>query len=149
MLGAFMPARLCWYVGAFVAIIVMSQLALEEMLRAHYRRCKGVDGKLNERLRNDEAGFAGLISQAEADGWLSHEEATQLNKLRRDLRNPYVHPHDLNTPNVFEKHNWLQQVIKTTASQLAGNSAEDEARQSIGTLAELLPRISCRFWGTE
>ena len=68
MLGAFMPARLCWYVGAFVAIIVMSQLALEEMLRAHYRRCKGVDGKLNEHLRVDEADFSGLINQAEADG---------------------------------------------------------------------------------
>lgn len=143
----FEEARLCWYVGAFVATIVMSQLALEEMLRAHYRRWKGVDGKLNERLKVDEASFSDLISQAEADGWLSRDEAAQLNRIRRDLRNPYVHPHDLNTSNVFAKPNWLRQLIKITASQLGENGAEDEARQSIGALVELLPSISRRFWG--
>lgn len=58
----FEEARLCWYVGAFVATIVMSQLALEEMVRAHYRRWKGVDGKLNEGLKVDEASFLNLIS---------------------------------------------------------------------------------------
>jgi len=143
----FEEARLCWYVGAFVATIVMSQLALEEMLRAHYRRWKGMDGKLNERLKVDEASFLNLISQAEADGWLSREEAAQLNKIRRDLRNPYVHPHDLKTSNVFAEPNWLRQLIKITASQLAENGAEDEARQSINTLVELFPSISRRFWG--
>ncbi|MCL0057655.1 hypothetical protein M1N05_01105 [Dehalococcoidales bacterium] len=143
----FEEARLCWYVGAFVATIVMSQLALEEMLRAHYRRWKGVDGKLNEDLKVDEASFLDLISQAEADGWLSSEEAALLNKIRKDLRNPYVHPHDLNTSNVFAKPNWLRQLIKITASQLAENGAEDEARQSISALVELFPTISRRLWG--
>jgi len=145
----FEEAWLCWYVGAFVATIVMSQLALEEMLRAHYRRWKGVDRKLNERLKVDEASFSDLISQAEADGWLSRDEASELNRMRRDLRNPYVHPHDLSTSNVFAEPNWLRQLIKITASQLVERGAEDEARQSISALVELLPGISRRFWGME
>lgn len=144
----FEEARLCWYTGAFVATIVMSQLALEEMLRAHYRLCKGVDGKLNERLKVDEASFSNLINQAETDGWLSREEATQLNRIRRDFRNPYVHLHDLDTSNdLFAKPNFLRQLIKITAAQLAGNGAEDEARRSISALVELFPSISRRFWG--
>jgi len=142
----FEEARLCWYIGAFVASIVMSQLALEEMLRAYYRSWKGVDGKLNECLKVDKASFSKLINQAKVDGWLSPKEATQLNKIRNDFRNPYVHPHDLKTSNTFEKPNWLQQLIKITASPLAEKGTEDEARESISVLLELFPRISRRFW---
>lgn len=145
----FEEARLCWYMGAFVATILMSQLSLEEMLRAHYRLHEGVDGKLNERLKVDEAGFLDLISQAEADGWLSREEAAQLNKIRRDSRNPYVHPHDLRASNVFAEPNWLRQLIKITASPLAENGAEGEARESIETLLKLFLSISRRLRGME
>ncbi len=74
-------ACLCWYLGAFVATIVMSQLALEEMLRAHYRRWKGADGKLNDRLKVNKASYSDLISQSETDEWLSHDEASDLNRI--------------------------------------------------------------------
>jgi hypothetical protein len=124
----------------------MSQLALEEMLRAYYRRCKGVDGKLNEGFKVDEASFSNLINQAEIDGWLSPKEAAQLNKIRRDFRNPYVHPHDLKASNTFAEPNWLRQLINITASPLAEKGAEDEARESISALIELFPSISRRFW---
>ena len=75
-------ARLCWYMGAFVAAIVMSQLAFEETLRSHYRVKRGVDGKLNEHKKLNEAGFADLIKQAGDDGWLSLEEAAALNRYK-------------------------------------------------------------------
>ena len=145
----YQEARLCWYMGAFVAVIVMSQLALEEMLRAHYRVEKGVHGNLNERIKVDEASFTDLIRQSEADGWLSPEEAAVLNRIRRNFRNPYVHPHDFGIDNEFSKPNFLRQLIKITAPQLVESGAEDEARESIKILVTLFPSISRRFWGIE
>lgn len=140
-------ARLCWYMGAYVAAIVMTQLAFEEMLRSHYRVAKGVGGNLNDRKKVDDAGFADLINQAKGDGWISSEEAAALHKIRRDYRNPYVHPHDFDESNDFSKANFLRQSIKITAPNLVGGGAEGEARESISLLITLLPTISRRFWG--
>jgi len=64
-------ARLCWYVGAFVASIVMVQLAFEELLRSHYRVAKGVGGKLDCGKKVDDAGFANLINEARNDMYIS------------------------------------------------------------------------------
>ena len=140
-------ARLCWYVGAFVATIVMTQLALEETLRAHYRVWKGIDGKLNDRLKMDEAGFADLIRQAEADGWLRTNEADALNKIRKEFRNPYVHTRDINANVQLAKPTAFAQYLKIHAPQFLGSGAEDEARESIKILVGLFRNISRRAWG--
>jgi hypothetical protein len=89
----FEEARLCWYVGAFVAAILMVQLAFEEFLRSQYRVAKGVGGELRSGIKVDRAGFAELIVQARSDGFLSSSEANELHALRK-RRNPYVHTKD-------------------------------------------------------
>ena len=104
-------ARLCWYIGAFVAVIVLTQLCFEELLRSHYRVSKGVSGYLNERLKVDDAGFKALIDRARADDWLNIDEANALNRVRRDFRNSYVHVHDFKVDNDFLKPNFLRQYI--------------------------------------
>jgi len=143
----YQEARLSWYMGAFVATIVMSQLAFEELLRSHYRIAKGVGGNLDEHIKVDEAGFADLIRQSEADGWLHPAEAALLSRIRKDFRNPYVHPHDFDVANRLSKPNFLRQLMKIVAGQLVGSRAEDEARESIRTLVTLFPTIARRFWG--
>ncbi len=60
-------ARLCWYVGAFVATIVMVQLSFEELLKSHYRMAKGIGGKLDYGKKVGRATFCDLISEAKKD----------------------------------------------------------------------------------
>ena len=110
---------------------------------------KGVGGNLNGSKKVNEAGFADLINQAKDDGWISSGVATALHKVRRDYRNPYVHPRDFDEGNDFSKPNFLRQQIKITAPELLGGGAEDEARQTIMLLVTLFPKISRRFWGIE
>jgi len=140
-------ARLCWYVGAFVSAIVMSQLALEEALRSYYRAAKGVGGRLNELVKVDEASFADLIRQAEADGWLCPNEADALTKIRKEFRNPYVHTRDTKANDQLVKPTAFTQYLKIHAPQLLKSGAEDEARESIKILAGLFRSISRRAWG--
>ena len=71
-------ARLCWYVGAFVSTIIMTQLAFEELLRSHYRVAKAVGGSLDCGKKVNEAGFFDLINEAEKDGWILQSEAESL-----------------------------------------------------------------------
>ena len=143
----YQEARLCWYMGAFVATIVMSQLAFEELLRSHYRVAEGVGGNLDDHIKVDKAGFNDLIKQSEADRWLYPEETALLSRIRKDFRNPYVHPHDFDVGNRLLKPNFLGQLTKIVAGELVGSGAEDEARQSIRTLVTLFPTIARRFWG--
>ena len=142
-------ARLCWYIGAFVATIVMSQLALEEMLRAHYRVFKGIKGRLDVGAGKlvDEATFANLIEQAKIDSWLSSQAAKALHKLRSENRNPYVHPKDIDINKNARKPDAFKQHIKIVAPDLLEVGVEDEARKSMTIAGALLRRISRRFWG--
>lgn len=143
----YQEARLCWYVGAFVAAIVMSQLALEEMLRAHYRMAKGVAGELNDHKRVNAARFYDLINQAGTDGLLTSAEAAALHRLRKDHRNPYVHPSDVSAANDLSGPSFLRQHTRIAAPELVGTSTEDEARESIRRLVTLLPNVMRRCWG--
>ena len=127
----------------------MSHLALEEMLRAHYRIVNGVYENPNEWAKVYGANFYELIQESQANGWLSPEETALLSRIRRDFRNPYTHSHDLGINNVFSKPNFLNQLIKITAPQLVESSVEDEARESIKILVTLFPSISCSFWKVE
>lgn len=90
-------ARLCWYMGTFIATIIMTQLAFEELLRSHFRRFKGAEGKVDTRTKINQASFGDLVNAAETQGWISTKHASQLNRLRKELRNPYVHTKDLGT----------------------------------------------------
>lgn len=147
----FEEARLCWYAGAFVAAIVMSQLAFEEALRSHYRLTLGPGGLLASRKEVDRAGFADLIEQARHDQRITLEEAEALGALRKDYRNAYVHTKDLKGAATGSTSHELPpfaiQHFKIVAPEVAGTSVEDEARHAIHMLITMLPRISRRWFG--
>lgn len=144
-------ARLCWYVGAFVATIIMVQLSFEELLRSHYRVAKGVGGKLNYSKKVDQVSFSELIDEAQNDNWISREEAKLLNNLRKNIRNPYVHAKDIKINNDGKSDlmgpNFLIQYLKIKAPEVIGCDVENEAREAIQLLVALLPRISRRCGG--
>ncbi|HET9057296.1 MAG TPA: hypothetical protein VFN30_10680 [Chitinophagaceae bacterium] len=142
-------ARLCWYVGAFVATIVMSQLALEETLRSYFRAANGVKGKLSSGKLVDSAGFADLINESLSLNIISKHEYKQLDKLRCKIRNPYVHPKDISLPKNESKSDFFRQHTKITAPELIGESVEDEASEAISILSNLLPEISSRIFGSK
>ncbi len=144
-------ARLCWYVGAFVATIVMAQLSFEELLRSHFRVAKGVDGKLNCGKKVDHASFSDLIDEAKNDKWISEEEAKLLHDLRKNVRNPYVHVKDIKVNDDGEPNlkgpNFLIQYLKIKAPELVGSDVGSEAKEAIQLLVTLLPEISRRYGG--
>jgi len=144
-------ARLCWYVGAFVATIVMTQLSFEELFRSHYRVAKGVNGKLNCGKRVEDAGFRELIEEAKNDGWISKEEAELLHNLRRNVRNPYVHVKDIKTKDNGKIDttvpNFFTQYLKIVAPEIVGSSVEKESREAISLLVTLFPVVSRRVGG--
>lgn len=134
-------ARLCWYIGAFVAAIVMSQLAFEEVLRSHYRAAGRRQWESQRLLPLDKTGFTTLIDKTHEDGLITPREAASLHELRKDYRNPFVHPHgvrkDATKPDFFRQH------MKIVAPQSVGESVELEAKKTIILLIRLLPKI-CR-----
>jgi len=144
-------ARLCWYVGAFVATMVMVQISFEELLRSHYRVAKGVGGKLSNEKKVDDAGFNDLINEAKEEGYISIQEAESLHNLRKNIRNSFVHVKDvklsasentdLKTPNFFT------QTLKIQAPDVLGNNVVDEAKEAIKLLAIAFPDISKRHGG--
>jgi len=129
--------------GAFVATILMVQLAFEEFLRSQYRTSRGVGGKVDSGIAVDKAGFADLIKQARSDDFLSDSEADELNDLR-EHRNPYVHVKD--TDNVRNKgRTFLDQLTKIAAPDFIGVSTEDEAKKAIQLLIRLFPTLCMRM----
>ncbi|HHT9132346.1 MAG TPA: hypothetical protein ACFYED_07650 [Candidatus Tripitaka californicus] len=149
--------RLCWYVGAFVATIVMAQLSFEELFRANYRAATGVDGKLNCGKKVNQASFSDLIKQAKNDKWISENEATSLHSLRKNVRNPYVHVKDAELRSGkqnLKSANFISQYLKIRAVQLKApflleiieKDTEQEARESVQLLVTLFPEISRRSW---
>lgn len=144
-------ARLCWYVGAFVATIVMVQLSFEELLRSNYRMAKGVGGKLNSGKPVDNAGFSDLINEASNDMYISHDEAKSLHNLRKNIRNPFVHVKDVkvngNGKTNLDEPSFFTQHLKITAPKLLGSDVENEAKEAIRLLLTLFPEISGRHGG--
>ena len=146
-------ARLCWYVGAYVATIVMTQMAFEELLRSHYRVAKGVSGILDfgRKKEVDKAGFFDLINEAEYEGWILKGEAELLHNLRKNLRNIYVHVKDIKMGECgeveIENPGFLKQLLKIVAPELTGGDVIGEAKEAIQLLVILFPKISSRSGG--
>jgi hypothetical protein len=144
-------ARLCWYVGAFTATIVMVQISFEELFRSHYRVAKGVGGALNCSKPVDNATFHDLILEARNDRWISEEEAKSLDDFRKNIRNPYVHLKDIKSDQCgrpdLKKSNFLTQLLKIEASELMESDVEQEAKYAIQLLVTMLPEISSRYGG--
>jgi hypothetical protein len=138
----FEEARLCWYVGAFVATILLVQLAFEELLRSHYRVARGVGGKLDSRKSVNSVGFAELIQQGKGDGLLSPSEADGLSSLRR-CRNPYIHTKDVGGKR--KQPTFLDQTLKISGRELGGLGVEDEAREAMKLLTKLFPTLCMRM----
>jgi len=132
-------ARLCWYMGAFVATVLMVQLALEEFLRSHYRVALGVGGKLSSGVSVDRAGFGELIKEATVDDFLTESEAKDLDSLK-NCRNLYVHTKDQRQgrPSFFD------QLAKIAVPELVGTGTEDEARVAVKLLMTLFPALCMR-----
>lgn len=139
----YQEARHCWYVGAFVATIVMSQLALEEMLRSYYRMELGIGGKLDNGKKVDSVGFFDLLNQAKQDDLISAEEVQSLNELRKEYRNPFVHPKDIDKRKEA-KSDFFKQQLKIVMPDLIGKDVVEEARNSIRTLVTIFPSVSRR-----
>lgn len=144
-------ARLCWYMGAFIATIIVALLSFEELLRSHYRVAKGIGGKLNCGKKVDQASFFDLIDEAQSDNWISEEEANSLHNLRRNIRNPYVHTGDVkinsNGEPDLRRLNFLTQYLKIKAPEVMGSDVENEAKEAIQLTVILLPKISRRYGG--
>ena len=107
-------ARWCWISGAYVATILMTQVALEEALRSHFRFSREKNAPLTKGVTVDGASFCQLINQAKAEGWISATRAKDFHRLRKMLRNPYVHTRraakttDHSAPFFRETHEWAQ-----------------------------------------
>lgn len=119
--------RLCWFVGAFVATIMMAEVTMEELLRSFYRAIKGVNGRLTNGKKLNEASFFDFIEQSVIDGLLNDEESRILNNLRK-TRNPWIHTLDNIKDEPF-KPNWSTQELKIVAPELLNQGVEDEARE--------------------
>lgn len=144
-------ARLCWYVGAFVATIVMVQLSFEELLHSHYRMAKGIGGRLNCGKKVDQSSFSDLIEEGQNDNWILEGEAKALHNLRKNIRNPYVHVKDIKITSDgkpdLRRHNFFTQHLKIKAPEVMGCNVENEAKEAIQLLVTLLPEISRRHGG--
>jgi hypothetical protein len=135
-------SRLCFYSGAYVATIIMAQLAFEELLRTYYRAVEG-EGCLPDGSKVAECGFADLIIHARREKLASGRDVRRLEKLRM-MRNPYVH-----SRGEGRKSDQTRQTLKITFPEYVGVSTEDEARKAVTTLIEVFPILSHKIWGEE
>jgi hypothetical protein len=135
-------SRLCFYSGAYVATIIMAQLAFEELLRTYYRAVEG-EGCLPDGSKISECGFADLIIRARREKLASTRDTRRLEKLRM-MRNPYVHSREEG-----RKSDQTRQTLKITFPEYVGVSTEDEARKAVTTLIDVFPRLSHKIWGEE
>lgn len=133
----FEEARLCWYSGAFVACILMVQVAFEELLRDHYRVALGVGGILKKGVGVDAATFSAFIERAEADGRVTKREARRLHRLRK-RRNPFVHSKDVGDPT------WFDQAAKFVSGS-GEPRIKREAEAAIRLLNATFPALRARY----
>lgn len=151
----FEEARVCWICGAYVSTILMTQLAFEEEMRSHYRLARGVNGRLNDCVGVDQASFFQLVQQAEIEGLISVAQAKALHRVRKILRNPYVHTKDsektggeFRRQQGFErKSDFFAQTIKIRAPGFETGSVVGEAQEALKVLLRYFPRISSKLNG--
>ena len=149
VLAYYEEARLCWYHGAYVAAIVMTQMAFEELIRSHYRSI-GVKKLPLTGKPPDDANFVQLIKQAEQDGYLRENEVREIDKIRKDYRNRYVHVKDakiINGKQDLKSSNWITVGMKAHGHNPLGADASDEAKETMRILISVLPDICRRNGG--
>ena len=149
-------ARLCWLYGAFVSTILMSQLAIEELLKNHFRVSKGVKGCLRDEKTVDDSYLFDLVEEAKEEGLIGKEEADDLDQIRKTYRNPYTHVKDVTSPRDAkgkknQSGNFFDQGLKIhnpdLSRELLGTSVIDEAQHVITLLCNYFPVISSRLSG--
>lgn len=143
-------ARLCWLSGSYVATIVMTQLAFEEILRKFFRRTSSGNRLHEGKTEIDDASFSQLIHQASHENWLTKSETKRLTKLRKELRNRYVHTKT--TTSGDDQHARPEYIIYDTdaerriaAPSINGGSIVADALEAIELLESLFPEISTRL----
>jgi len=133
-------ARWCWVSGAYVATILMTQMALEEGLRSHFRFSREKNAHFPKGVTLSSATFYHLIDRAKAEGWVSPTRAKDFHRLRKMLRNPYVHTRqaakkttDSSVPFLRETHEWAQ-LGKIVRPGFETGSVVAEAQEAIQLL---------------
>jgi hypothetical protein len=144
--------RFCWFVGAFVATILMVEVTLEEILRSHYRRAGLSSLSSGKDVR--WAYLLDLAQEAARDKLVTAEESRAIERIVRHFRNPFVHTREARPAEDAReageldlKSDWLTQLTKIVAPQLVFSDVQDEARDSVSFLASFLPTFSRREWG--
>lgn len=171
----FEEAKMCWYSGCYVSTIIMSQLAIEELLRSHYRNmshcfiqeedgtmrqfppedCKepvlkwaNRDSMKKGYQKVDSATFMQLVEEALCDSLITHPQADKLGHLKKALRNPYVHSEDVNGSSVFcpESRSSVSLSMKISSPGLIGDTVE-EAETAIVLCLSVFVQICHRTFG--
>jgi hypothetical protein len=139
-------ARWCWISGAYVATILMTQMALEEGLRSHFRFSREKDAHFPKGVTLNSATFYHLIERAKAEGWISPTRAKDFHRLRKMLRNPYVHTRSRtkttnhNAPFLRETHEWAQ-LGKIVRPGFETGSVVAEEKEAIQLLVRTFPYL--------
>jgi hypothetical protein len=121
----------------------MAQMAFEELLRDRARVTTSVAGRLPSGIQVDAATFAQLLRVAQTHGWITQQEFGELNRLRLELRNPYVHTKDVHASGRAQRGDFFLQDLKFEAH---GSTVGLEAREAASILVRLMPTIIRRLW---
>lgn len=112
-------------------------------------------GELNDCVGVDQASFFQQIRQAEIDGLISSIQAKALHRVRKSLRNPYVHTKDSEkTGGKFRrqlgferKSDFFAQTIKVHAPGFETGSVVGEAQEALKILLKYVPRVGSQAHG--
>lgn len=128
----FEEARLSYLNGIYVGCVMLTQAAIEELLR-HFFRLKGDDSTA------DEAGFSDLISKSSKEGFITHQEAIDMDNLRK-RRNPYMHPKGPAHPSSLHKRMVIANFTKDDSDLM-----REDAEEGLEVLFGLLQRYPFSF----
>jgi hypothetical protein len=124
---AFEEMRLAYLHGLYVSCVVVSQIVIEHILAGVF--------DMFDRADLEGAGFQKLVEEACTNGYISQEESSDIDRLRR-LRNPYVHSKPVAHPS----------SIFMRAAETRSHPVElfkQDAETALGVVAALLSR--CPF----
>jgi hypothetical protein len=147
-------AKYCWYHGDYIATIVLSQMAMEDLVRHHFEVAR--HGKFLSGKKIDGATFKCLIDEALAEGYIEKGEAKKLHHLRKKLRNPYVHTDRKDVKVHLEEKgefketslpNFMALSMKIRQLSIIDKNVQDEAKEAITILIKVFTSIVLKSHG--
>ena len=128
----FDEARLSYLNGLYVGCVMLTQATIEELLR-HFFRLKGDDPTA------DKADFSRLVNRSEEEGFISNQEASEMDALRR-RRNPYMHPKGPTHPSSLHSRVATANFAKDDSALM-----REDAEAGLTVLFSLLQRYPFAF----